>query len=66
MSKLKRKCKFVVWLNHRTDRRDDEWVVVWAKDKEEALSKITFDSIRFSLGKVMTAIEFKRENGFSA
>lgn len=65
-----RKRKFVVWLNNHTDRRDDEWVVRWAvsaqRARAEVLSERMFDATRFSPGRVLTAAEFFRENGFGA
>ena len=64
--KKSRKRKFVVWLNNFTDRRDDEWVSVFAHTPEEAKSKAEFDDTRFSLGHVMTAKEFRRDMGFGA
>ena len=66
----KRRVKFVVWLNNFTDRRDDEWVVVWARERQEAIDRACdenlFDKRRFALARVLTAKEFRSEVGFTA
>jgi len=66
----KRRVKFVVWLNNFTDRRDDEWVAVWARDRQEAMERAydegMYDRHRFGLARVLTATEFRREVGFGA
>lgn len=64
---MKRKKKFVVWLHNKTDRRDDEWVVVRASSKR-AVEKldIGFDRSRFSRGPVYTAKEFRDMMGIAA
>ncbi len=50
-----------------TDKRDDDWVVVWAHSKAKAEKMdIIFDINRFSRGEVMTAAEFRRQMGLAA
>ena len=74
MKKKNRKRKFVVWLNNHTDRRDDEWVAIWAKTSDEAkklvAEKMEYDPFknfnRFSLSHVYTAREFRKRMGFGA
>lgn len=63
-----RKRKYVVWLYNHTDRRDDDWVVVYAKSPTVAKkgAKYLYDTNRFSLGHVQTATQFRKENGFGA
>lgn len=61
------KKKFVVWLSNMTDKRDDEWVVVWAKSKEEVYkTRISYDKNRFTIGNVYTALEFRKKTGMAA
>ena len=59
-----RKRKFVIWLNNRVDRRDDEWIRVWATSAEEAEKSIEFDESRFTRGRVYAADEFYNVHGF--
>lgn len=64
---MKRKKKFVVWLNNHTDRQDDEWVVVYAKSRKDINMKdVYFDFRRFTPSRVLTAKEFVKEVGFGA
>ncbi len=64
-----RKKKFIVWLNNKTDRRDDEWIVVWAYNKEEVKKMdlgYEYDITRYYRGEVLTAAEFKNRMGITA
>lgn len=65
---MKRKKKFVVWLNNSTDSRDDEWVVVYSHTRAYCKFLVygKFDETRFSVGRVLTATEFKKKTGFGA
>jgi hypothetical protein len=60
--------KYVLWLHNHTDQRDDEWLVFWAKDDDEAKhkgSELSIDRTRFSRGGVMTAKEFQKKMGMA-
>jgi hypothetical protein len=61
----KRRTKWVVWLRNGTSREDDEWLVVWARNydeaKEMAIPEIDFN--RFCIGRVMPVSEFRRFYG---
>lgn len=71
MAKKPRKKKFVVLLANKADRQDDEWQVIWARNYKEAY-KISrsddfyYESWRFDLSHVLTAVEFKNYMGISA
>jgi hypothetical protein len=56
--------KFVVWLYNTTDKRDDEWLVIWGSDKSAVLSiaETKYDKTRFTLGDALTVNEFKKEH----
>jgi hypothetical protein len=59
--------KFVVWLHNRVDDRDDEWIVVWARNLLQAeKAEVGFDVQRFYRGDTMSAQEFRRKMGMSA
>ena len=61
--------KFVVWLSNRTDHRDDDWMSVWAFSASHARTLANtkgFDKVRFTMGKVVTAKQFKQRMGFGA
>jgi hypothetical protein len=70
--RLKRKLKtrakkFAAWLHSKKDHRDDDWVVIWAKTKQEAaLKEIYYNRERFTLGPILTAAEFRRSTGVPA
>lgn len=55
----KRRVSYVVWLNNRTSRKDDEWIVVKARNPDEAIeqAKGKYDSHRFSIGHVIRGTE---------
>jgi hypothetical protein len=61
----KRRTKWVVWLRNGISREDDEWLVVWARDYNEAVkeatSKINF--MRFCIRHVMPVSEFRKFYG---
>lgn len=54
-----RKVSYVVWLNNHTDRDDDEWIVVKAKNPEEAKAMAVeeYDDCRFSIGTIYRGTE---------
>lgn len=59
--------KFVLWLHNKTDDRDDEWLVIWAKTRSQATKKkVKFNEFRFFRGSVLTAAEFRKETGMAA
>lgn len=60
-----RKRKYVVWLHNKTDERDDEWVTLWATNKEEAMTRVKekYDSYRFYLGNTYTIKEARDRYG---
>ncbi len=58
-----RKRKYGVWLHNRTDRRDDEWIYVWASSVQEAKELANVDTARFTLGEVLPVAEFRKYYG---
>ena len=61
--KTARKRKYVVWLSNHTDRRDDEWRVVFAKDEAEARDLVVYPSYRFSIDRIWAIKEFRKFYG---
>jgi len=64
-TKSSRKTKWVAWFNNKTDRQDDEWAVVYARDYDEAykLAIQKMDSWRFGFSYVQRINEFRKTHG---
>lgn len=61
--KTKRRVKWGFWLKNFTDRRDDKWGFVWAKDYDEVMKISSYDKTRFSLGAIMKVKDFRNRMG---
>lgn len=60
---MTKKRKFGIWLHNHTDRRDDEWIFVWAKTAAEAKTLANYDVSRFSLGYTAPVEKFRKLYG---